>query len=179
MAVGFTAEKAEEIGKPLSSFPCALSDIQLQAVQLIAMGVPQVRIAQQLNVTQQTISEWKLRPSFRFELQRLRDCSRREAEDLLRGVVKTAAETVASLMTTSEKEEIRLRAALAVLELDRRRPPPDMPPVEDQTPTTAQLKMMVMKVLHRVGEKMEAESGHLATPQGDRSGAGYREHFAR
>jgi len=88
---------------------------QLRAVALLASGCSAKDVATEIQVSPQTISEWRRQPAFRRALNNLKIQCLMSARDNLRTLSVDATAELAHLMRHGKSEQVRLQAALAVL----------------------------------------------------------------
>jgi predicted transcriptional regulator len=93
-----------------------LSAQQWQAVALLVAGKKQVEVAQELGITQETVSRWRNGPLFAAALNLAVRDSYAATIGEVRGLVKDAIAALRESMY-SEDERLRLSAALSVLRL--------------------------------------------------------------
>lgn len=89
---------------------------QWQAVSLLVAGRRQVDVAQELNVTEETLSRWKALPTFSAAL----NASVRDAYESNLGTVRESAREALDVLRDllkSQDEKVRLQAALSVVRL--------------------------------------------------------------
>lgn len=116
-----------------SSMPALLFELtpaQQKAVALLAAGESGRKTAQQVGVTPECLSHWRRLPSFNAALHSLRAEALGSARDALLALGTKAVQTLDDLMS-SANDQIRLRAATAVLQLLQRDAPnvqPGAPP---------------------------------------------------
>ncbi len=89
---------------------------QEQAALLLAQGKLCREVAQELEVTPQTISEWKRNAEFEAFTNTLRGEGVMAAITRMHGLTTEAVATFAELMKPGKPESIRLKAATLVLE---------------------------------------------------------------
>jgi len=90
---------------------------QRRAILLLASGHSGTETAKLVGVTRQTVSEWQSVPKFRTQLDALTQEAAQWARQELRSLTLEATQVVRSLLRTGTCESVRLRAALAVLDL--------------------------------------------------------------
>lgn len=93
-----------------------LSAQQWQAVAMLVAGKRQVDVAQQLDVTQETVSRWRNSPTFAAAV----NAGVRESYTAVVGEVRDASVDAVRVLRDclqSEDERLRLQAALATLRL--------------------------------------------------------------
>lgn len=88
---------------------------QIQAASLLAQGWLCKDVAEELEITPQTISEWRRSATFEAHLNELKMESLKSGITHLQSLVVTAAETIGELMKSGETDSIRLKAAETVL----------------------------------------------------------------
>ncbi len=93
-----------------------LSDRQLQAVYLTVQGCAGIAIAEEIDVTPQTISEWRRLPDFQAACNRLRRDTFTSVRDSLRDAGIVATETLVGVMNDGPASA-RVAAASKVLDL--------------------------------------------------------------
>lgn len=89
---------------------------QWQAVSLLVAGRRQVDVAQELGVTEETVSRWKTLPTFTAAL----NMGVRDAYEGTLGKVRTVAQDALDVLQDllkSQDERVRLSAALSMLRL--------------------------------------------------------------
>lgn len=109
---------------PQDATPCdkpelrPLTPKQLQAAQLVAVGNSDEEIANVHGACRSTVHRWRtLSPLFQAEVNRHRAVMADKISDKLRDSVLKAVDTVTQLMTNSEDEGIKLKAASMLLGL--------------------------------------------------------------
>ena len=90
---------------------------QRRAILLLATGHSGTETAKLVGVTRQTVSEWQSVPKFRTQLDTLTQEAAQWARQELRNLTLEATQVVRSLLKNGTCESVRLRAALAVLDL--------------------------------------------------------------
>ena len=100
----------EDEGAPLSAQ-------QWQAVRLLVAGKRQVDIAQEIGVTQETVSRWRSQPVFVAAVNLALQDAYAASIGEVRDAAKDALTTLRYLSTHSEDERVRLSAALALVRL--------------------------------------------------------------
>jgi hypothetical protein len=95
----------------------SLNPKQVKAIELLASGTSQKDAAKAVGVTPETVCGWHKAPDFQAALNRIKRESLDAARDLLRSCVGDAARTLQELMKPGKPDAIRLRSAVAVLEL--------------------------------------------------------------
>ena len=93
----------------------SLKPKQFQAAMLLAQGWLCKDVAEELDVTPQTISEWQKLAEFEAYLNSLKKESLEAARTHLQRLAETASETIEELMESSTSDAIRLKAAETVL----------------------------------------------------------------
>ena len=94
-----------------------LTSKQIKALPLMVQGIPGKDVATEVNVTPQTVSEWKRCPEFMATLNSLRMEFLENARFQLQQSPSKAVQTLIDLMDNSENEETRRKAALDILRL--------------------------------------------------------------
>ncbi len=89
---------------------------QLQAAILLAQGMQCKTVAAEVNVTPQTISEWKQVPEFEAVSNYLRWETLEAARDRMRALAPLAVNTLEDVMENGENEMARIKAAQMVFE---------------------------------------------------------------
>ncbi len=92
-----------------------LSPIQRKAISLLAAGMPSNRVAEEVDVTPQTISTWKGNPEFVAGINQLVSESIESARTRLRSFANTAVEQLIDLAQNAKAEEARRRASVDIL----------------------------------------------------------------
>jgi hypothetical protein len=100
----------EELAKP----PVPLDQQQERALSLIAEGLPDVRVAQVIQVDRRTIYRWRRMPAFRRQLELLRKDLREAARDRLHQLLPAAFGLIERQFENPQRPEA-LRAATLVL----------------------------------------------------------------
>ena len=94
-----------------------LTELQLQAVELLVAGTSISAAAREVGVTRETVSRWANQDAgFMAALNRLRRDVHKVHKDKLRQLATRAYEVLDELMEADSPPRIRLTAALAVLE---------------------------------------------------------------
>lgn len=88
---------------------------QIQAATLLAQGWLCKDVAEEIQVTPQTISEWKNIPEFEACINDLKTQSIEAARAQIQSLAESAVDTISELMESSESDNVRLKAALAML----------------------------------------------------------------
>jgi len=92
---------------------------QWRAVQLLVSGMRQVDVANELDMAQETLSRWRSQPMFAAALNAtIKDCWRTTVDEV-RQVASEAVDVLRSCLKSGD-DKVRLRAALAVLDLHQR-----------------------------------------------------------
>lgn len=86
----------------------AINGKQAQAIAMMIKGTPQKDIAQELNITETTLSKWKKRDDFKQEY-------REQIEDIMNVAAGEAIETICNLMRNSNSDNVRIKAAQDIL----------------------------------------------------------------
>lgn len=95
----------------------SLNRRQARAVLALAAGHSVSATAKLAGVTRQTVSEWQAVPKFRAALDALTQDAADQTREELRRLTLEATETLRTLLRNGASESVRLRAALAVLDL--------------------------------------------------------------
>ena len=90
---------------------------QRRAILLLASGHSGTETANLVGVSRQTVSGWQSVPNFRTALDALTQEAAQWARQELRNLTLEATQVVRSLLKNGTCESVRLRAALAVLDL--------------------------------------------------------------
>jgi len=88
-----------------------LSPKQLKTLVLLSEGKTAKHIADKLEVTVQTISQWGKNPEFQIELNKLKQEILATAKDAIRSNVQVAINCLKSLVESGKNEEVRRKAA--------------------------------------------------------------------
>lgn len=94
-----------------------LSAKQLQGVVLLARGKSAKETAETLEVTVQTISQWRKADEFTIELNRLKTEIVNSGRDAIRCAAQDAVDCLKSLVKSGSSEEVRRKAAINILEM--------------------------------------------------------------
>ncbi|MEP1471954.1 MAG: helix-turn-helix domain-containing protein [Halieaceae bacterium] len=94
-----------------------LSCKKLQAIPLLAKGTNGKKVAEIIDVSAQTISEWKNDPVFEAALNSTKWEILKSAVDKLRAGAALAAEELTNIIQHAESDETRRKACLDVLNL--------------------------------------------------------------
>ena len=94
-----------------------LSSKQVFAANLIAQGMRKKDVADDLNITPQTVSVWCAKDEFNAYLNAVKFELLEDARDRMRTLSGTAVDTIRDLMDKGEKEAVRLQAARTVLDI--------------------------------------------------------------
>jgi hypothetical protein len=98
----------------------AISEInprQLRAAALLVAGNTARAVAQDIQVTPETISIWKRDPEFQRLLLQFKVEAAAACRDMISSAVVDAAQTLVTLVREGKSDEVRRRAALDVLAL--------------------------------------------------------------
>ena len=95
----------------------SLSQKQAYAAVLIAQGMRKKDVADEINITPQTISVWCAKDEFTTYLNSIRFELLVDARERMRALSGTAVDTIRDLMDKGEKEAVRLQAARTVLDV--------------------------------------------------------------
>lgn len=93
-----------------------LSEKQVQAIAHLATGMRKKDVAQKLDVTPETISNWLAKPDFYKELNQVKLDALKATRDQMQALATTAVQTFSHLMTDAQSDAVRLKAAHTVLE---------------------------------------------------------------
>lgn len=89
---------------------------QLNAVQLLAVGVPAYKVAAQLEVSTMTIYRWRRLPAFEAKLNAIASSGLEEIAKKMNATTLTAVETLQEILCNmAEPPTTRMKAALGVL----------------------------------------------------------------
>lgn len=89
---------------------------QLSAIQLLALGTPANRVAEQLAVSAMTIYRWRRLPEFDAKLTSIANSGLEEIAKKMNATALTAVETLQEVLCDlSQPTPLRVRAALGVL----------------------------------------------------------------
>lgn len=89
---------------------------QLEGARLICLGLKHKHVAQRVGVTAQTVSVWCGQAEFNDVVAKLKVAALNARKDEMRQLMQPAVATLRGLLF-ADKDQIRLKAALAVLEL--------------------------------------------------------------
>lgn len=89
---------------------------QLQAIQLLALGTPIVKVAERLDISCMTIWRWQRQPAFEAKLNSITSSGLEQVSKTLNSAALSAAETLQEILCDmTQPVPIRMRAALGVL----------------------------------------------------------------
>lgn len=94
-----------------------LSDVQREGARLAAQGWRGVDIADHLGVAQETVSRWRRKPEYVAAIEWHLADMRAEVAGRMSDMVQTALDVVEGLMEHGYDPALRLRAAIALLQL--------------------------------------------------------------
>jgi transposase-like protein len=90
---------------------------KIQAAQLLASGRKCQDVAAEVDVTPQTISQWKREAGFTVYINRFKLESAETALDSFRSLAKDAADELGHLLKNSKSDETRRKVAISILEM--------------------------------------------------------------
>ncbi|MGA7178138.1 MAG: helix-turn-helix domain-containing protein [Thiobacillaceae bacterium] len=94
----------------------ALKPLQLQALQLLAMGTPANQVAERLEVTTMTLYRWRQLPAFADKLHSITHSGLEEIAKKMNATILTAVETLQEILCDMrEPTQTKMKAALGVL----------------------------------------------------------------
>ena len=92
-----------------------LDERQIKCVELLAQGIPIAEVSRQLDVSRQTIYNWKENKEFTDELDKLGQEYISSAQSHLKYAAKDAADVIIKLLKKGKSEKTRLTAAVDIL----------------------------------------------------------------
>ena len=93
-----------------------LTPKQIKVLPLLAAGMPAASAAKKAGVSAQTISEWNHDSRFKSALNRMRQDALESVQMELEATGKEAVQTLKELLRESKSDQVRLRAAIFVVE---------------------------------------------------------------
>jgi len=94
----------------------ALTPKQVKALPLLAAGDTAVEVSKKLNISKQSLSEWRQDTNFIQALEHVRRESLMVAVTSIEGLAIEAVMTLKTLMVNSSSEQLQLRAAIFIIE---------------------------------------------------------------
>jgi hypothetical protein len=94
----------------------ALKPLQLNALQMLAMGTPANQVAERLEVSTMTIYRWRRLPEFEAKLRSITSSGLEVIAKKMNSTTLTAIETLQEIMCDlMEPSTVRMKAAIGVL----------------------------------------------------------------
>ena len=110
-----------------------LTPKQVKALPLLAAGATAAEVSKTLGISQQQMSEWRHDPTFLSALEEARRDALSNAYHALHHLAKEAVQTLLVLLRDAQNEQVRLKAAMYVIDrLDLHNLPSDTQPGTDQ-----------------------------------------------
>ena len=91
---------------------------QVQSAILLASGKTSKDVAYAVNVTPETLCNWKKIPQYEALLNKLRKELIEQGRELLRGSIQEAVGTLQDIMTNGDQDEVRRKAAMNILTMN-------------------------------------------------------------
>jgi len=100
----------------LTDFLSDLTPKQVKALPLLAAGETAIEVSNRLKISKQSLSEWRHDTNFIQALQYMRKESLDAAVVSIEGLAGDAVLTLRTLMVTASSEQLKLRAAIFIIE---------------------------------------------------------------
>jgi len=110
-------KRTQQIATTCNKTARELTAAQQKAALLIASGQSDEQVGQDIGVDRSTVFRWRKSPTFQAEVNRHRQAINSQVADTFRDSLIGALETLRHLMTHSQNEANRMKAALGLLSI--------------------------------------------------------------